>query len=175
MLRERRLKRKGTNFDGGNRGYYKCSSSKGCPARKLVERSQADSAILIITYTGEHNHPTPTNCNSLAGSTSSEFPRSPSGSNQEASPLSFAATAPELSTTTPLAASILSRPKKGEGHVDEAEVEVAENDDEGELLVEDMEIISEDDLLFLGATAPTDMTRMLDGDGDTGDHLFPLL
>lgn len=174
LLRQRRLKRKGTNFDGGNRGYYRCSSWKGCPARKQVERSRADSAILMFTYTGEHNHPIPTNCNSLAGSTCFEFPRSPSGCNQEASPLSSATTAPELSLTTPLSASILSRPGKEEGCVDEAEVEEEEDNTEGALLVEDMEIINVDDLLFLSATAPTvaDMTSILDGDGD---HFFPLL
>ncbi|KAG6479887.1 probable WRKY transcription factor 27 [Zingiber officinale] len=155
------------------RGYYKCSSSKGCPARKQVERSQADSALLIITYTGDHNHSMPTNYNSLDGSTSYEFPRSPSDSNQEASPLYSAAAAPELSPTTPLSASILRRTKKREGSVDEAEVEEAKDNDEGELLVEDMEIISEDDLLFLaGVTSPTvaDMTTTSDG-----DSIFPLL
>lgn len=156
------------------RGYYKCSSWKGCPARKQVERSRTDSAKLMITYTGEHNHSIPANCNSPAGSTCFEFPRSPSGCNQEASPLSSATIAPELSPTTPLSASILSRPGKEEGSVDEAEVEEEEDDTEGALLVEDMEIINVDDLLFLGATAPTvaDMTSILDGDGD---HFFPLL
>ncbi|XP_078439530.1 WRKY transcription factor 22-like [Wolffia australiana] len=41
------------------RGYYKCSSSKGCPARKQVERSPVDPTIFIITYTAEHSHPIP--------------------------------------------------------------------------------------------------------------------
>ncbi|RWR89201.1 DNA-binding WRKY [Cinnamomum micranthum f. kanehirae] len=31
------------------RGYYRCSSSKGCPARKQVERSRADPTMLVIT------------------------------------------------------------------------------------------------------------------------------
>lgn len=39
------------------RGYYKCSSIRGCPARKHVERSTEDSTMLIVTYEGEHNHP----------------------------------------------------------------------------------------------------------------------
>lgn len=39
------------------RGYYKCSSIRGCPARKHVERSMEDSTMLIVTYEGEHNHP----------------------------------------------------------------------------------------------------------------------
>ncbi|KAJ7297283.1 hypothetical protein O6H91_Y068200 [Diphasiastrum complanatum] len=38
------------------RGYYKCSSIKGCPARKHVERSRDDPSMLIVTYEGEHNH-----------------------------------------------------------------------------------------------------------------------
>lgn len=33
------------------------SSSKGCPARKQVERSRTEPSMLIITYTSEHNHP----------------------------------------------------------------------------------------------------------------------
>ncbi|KAF8391208.1 hypothetical protein HHK36_023510 [Tetracentron sinense] len=38
------------------RGYYRCSSSKGCPARKQVERSRVDPTMLVITYACEHNH-----------------------------------------------------------------------------------------------------------------------
>ncbi|KAE8800192.1 putative WRKY transcription factor 65 [Hordeum vulgare] len=38
------------------RAYYRCSSSKGCPARKQVERSQADPDTVLITYSYEHNH-----------------------------------------------------------------------------------------------------------------------
>lgn len=41
------------------RGYYRCSSSKGCPARKQVERSSVDPSRLLITYSCEHNHPWP--------------------------------------------------------------------------------------------------------------------
>ncbi|KAF9605998.1 hypothetical protein IFM89_021324 [Coptis chinensis] len=39
------------------RGYYKCSSMRGCPARKHVERCLDEPAMLIVTYEGEHNHP----------------------------------------------------------------------------------------------------------------------
>lgn len=58
-------------YDIGNwcRGYYRCSSSKGCSARKQVERSRTDPNMLVITYTSEHNHPWPTQRNALAGST----------------------------------------------------------------------------------------------------------
>ncbi|KAE9618404.1 putative transcription factor WRKY family [Lupinus albus] len=39
------------------RGYYKCSSLRGCPARKHVERCLEEPTMLIVTYEGEHNHP----------------------------------------------------------------------------------------------------------------------
>ncbi|RWW12203.1 hypothetical protein GW17_00024137 [Ensete ventricosum] len=41
------------------RGYYKCSSMRGCPARKHVERCVEDPTMLIVTYEGEHNHAKP--------------------------------------------------------------------------------------------------------------------
>nr|QGX73550.1 WRKY family protein 2 [Cistanche tubulosa] len=36
------------------RGYYKCSTVRGCPARKHVERATDDPTMLIVTYEGEH-------------------------------------------------------------------------------------------------------------------------
>lgn len=41
------------------RGYYRCSSSKGCSAKKQVERCSKDASLFIITYTSSHNHPDP--------------------------------------------------------------------------------------------------------------------
>ncbi|KMT16161.1 hypothetical protein BVRB_3g053220 [Beta vulgaris subsp. vulgaris] len=41
------------------RNYYRCSSLKGCKARKQVERSPIDPNIYIVTYTGNHYHPCP--------------------------------------------------------------------------------------------------------------------
>ncbi|KAI3827647.1 hypothetical protein L1987_01727 [Smallanthus sonchifolius] len=44
------------------RVYYKCSTGKGCPARKRVELAKGESNMLIVTYDGEHRHrlaPTP--------------------------------------------------------------------------------------------------------------------
>uniref|UniRef100_A0A0D9W8W9 WRKY domain-containing protein n=1 Tax=Leersia perrieri TaxID=77586 RepID=A0A0D9W8W9_9ORYZ len=61
------------------RGYYRCSSSKGCSARKQVERSRTDPNMLVITYTSEHNHPWPTQRNALAGSTRSHHSKNNSG------------------------------------------------------------------------------------------------
>ncbi|KAK4751203.1 hypothetical protein SAY87_004685 [Trapa incisa] len=63
------------------RGYYRCSSSKGCPARKQVERSRTDPNMLVITYTSEHNHPWPTHRNALAGSTRSQPSKNSAGGN----------------------------------------------------------------------------------------------
>lgn len=57
------------------RSYYRCSSSKGCSARKLVERSSSDPEIFIVTYTAEHSHAHPLRRNSLAGTTRSKFPK----------------------------------------------------------------------------------------------------
>ncbi|KAI5069332.1 hypothetical protein GOP47_0015633 [Adiantum capillus-veneris] len=39
------------------RVYYRCSSVRGCPARKHVERASEDANILIVTYGRRHMHP----------------------------------------------------------------------------------------------------------------------
>ncbi|KAF8047424.1 hypothetical protein N665_3032s0001 [Sinapis alba] len=51
------------------RSYYRCSSSKGCLARKQVERNPQNPEKFTITYTNEHDHEIPTRRNSLAGTT----------------------------------------------------------------------------------------------------------
>ncbi|KAJ8464669.1 hypothetical protein OPV22_027221 [Ensete ventricosum] len=38
------------------RGYYKCSSIRGCAAKKHVERCLEDPSMLVVTYEGEHSH-----------------------------------------------------------------------------------------------------------------------
>lgn len=58
-----------------DRSYYRCSSSKGCLARKQVEQSCTDHGMFIITYTAEHNHSQPTRRNSLAGTVRQKFPK----------------------------------------------------------------------------------------------------
>ncbi|XP_074568610.1 putative WRKY transcription factor 27 [Curcuma longa] len=150
------------------RGYYRCSSSKGCLARKQVERSRADPAMFIITYTAEHNHPVPTHRNSLAGSTRHKFASPtpvaiaakgdassvtgfpPHSQNPTNSPLYSSAAG--LSPTTPLTSSmedeLLNRRQEVDDD-DEADDDEIENEEEM-LLVEDMEVMGEDELLFVG-------------------------
>jgi WRKY transcription factor 22 len=68
------------------RGYYRCSTSKGCLARKQVERNRSDPNMFILTYTGEHSHPMPTHRNSLAGSTRQKSVTAGDVSNPSSSP-----------------------------------------------------------------------------------------
>ncbi|CAA6665957.1 unnamed protein product [Spirodela intermedia] len=172
---------KGSPYPG--QGYYRCSSSKGCLARKQVERSRTDPDTLVITYTAEHNHPVPTHRNSLAGSTRQKFPSSSSsaGSAQNfagadgggtsvgasdpeqtsskgtsSGPL-YSPTAAGFSPTTPLTSSMeeeLLRPqrltgRKAEGEEAEEDEEEDEDDEENLLLLEDMEMLGDDDLMFM--------------------------
>lgn len=89
------------------RNYYRCSSLKGCSARKQVERSNADPNMFIVTYTGEHTHPRPTHRNSLAGSTRNKFTgalQKPQTSSHPEEPENKPVS---LSPTTPLTAPIM--------------------------------------------------------------------
>ncbi|GER24522.1 WRKY DNA-binding protein 65 [Striga asiatica] len=67
------------------RGYYRCSSSKGCPARKQVERSKLDSKMLLVTYYCEHNHPFPAtrNTHRSSGATTAVTPASDEAEQEE--------------------------------------------------------------------------------------------
>ncbi|GAA0165875.1 DNA-binding transcription factor [Lithospermum erythrorhizon] len=56
------------------RSYYRCSSMKGCLARKQVDQSCTDAGVYIVTYTEEHCHSQPTKRNSLAGTVRQKFP-----------------------------------------------------------------------------------------------------
>ncbi|KAF3333198.1 WRKY transcription factor 22-like protein [Carex littledalei] len=132
------------------RGYYRCSSSKGCLARKQVERSRTDPGSLIITYTAEHNHPVPTHRNSLAGSTRQKFPSAETGGEGEGEGGSPVA---GLSPNTPLTASL-------EEEMLQEEMEKEEELEEGMLVVEDVEMVREDEFLILGQEP---------GGEDTGD------
>ncbi|KAF3328658.1 WRKY transcription factor 22-like protein [Carex littledalei] len=120
------------------RGYYKCSSLKGCLARKQVERSRTDPSMLIITYTAEHNHPAPTHRNSLAGTT-----RHVSSSHQPP-----CQTSPDGKSEEKLCDEMLADP---EASLEDGDDE--EESEEGMIKVEDMELICEDDVLFMDNTS----------------------
>ncbi|XP_078431796.1 WRKY transcription factor 22-like [Wolffia australiana] len=137
------------------RGYYRCSSSKGCMARKQVERSRTDPETLIITYTGEHNHPIPVHRNSLAGCTRQKFPSSsssfgsPPSSNAELT--SSRTMSAELSPTTPPVSSVedelLFPPlQKMEGEEIDEEEGDEDDDEENLFFLGDMDLT--DDLMF---------------------------
>ncbi|KAK6142767.1 hypothetical protein DH2020_023115 [Rehmannia glutinosa] len=100
------------------RGYYKCSTLKGCMARKQVERHRADPGMFIVTYTAEHNHPIPTHRNSLAGSSRGQKPADTPNSDDPKK----SSTSPELSP----AASLSPAPEKPES----SREDLAEADDE---------------------------------------------
>ncbi|GJW09116.1 probable WRKY transcription factor 65 [Tanacetum coccineum] len=59
------------------RGYYKCSTSKSCSAKKQVEICRTDSSMLIITYTSTHNHPNPANPKQTKNDSKSEISTTP--------------------------------------------------------------------------------------------------
>ncbi|XP_061353216.1 probable WRKY transcription factor 69 [Gastrolobium bilobum] len=84
------------------RGYYRCSSSKGCPARKQVERSRVDPTKLIVTYAYEHNHSLPlpkshsSSSSAAAGDGAGSSPPTGSASTFPAEDLTVFATHPDL-------------------------------------------------------------------------------
>ncbi|KAF6157577.1 hypothetical protein GIB67_037150 [Kingdonia uniflora] len=88
------------------RGYYRCSSTKGCLARKQVERSRTDPAMFVVTYTSEHNHPVPTHRNSLAGISRSKPNIATATTNDETTSMnlscSYSSPSSTLSPATPL-------------------------------------------------------------------------
>ncbi|OIW06378.1 hypothetical protein TanjilG_15023 [Lupinus angustifolius] len=85
------------------RNYYRCSSCKGCAARKQVERSTTEPNMFILTYTGEHKHPKPAHRNSLAGSTRNKTTTTRLHQTQEnGSPSSIDAVSPTQAITTSL-------------------------------------------------------------------------
>lgn len=59
------------------RGYYRCSSSKGCPAKKQVERSRIDPSSIVVIYSFDHNHPWPLPKNHHHKNAALPAPRSP--------------------------------------------------------------------------------------------------
>ncbi|XP_008792407.2 WRKY transcription factor 22-like isoform X2 [Phoenix dactylifera] len=124
------------------RGYYRCSSSKGCLARKQVEKSQSDPAMLVVTYTAEHNHPLPTHRNSLAGCTRQKLPP----------PSSLVSTSPSASVSDRMTPSIpASSSVKDELLRQWKDMEEEEEEEVEEMLtVGDIEMAREEDVVFLG-------------------------
>lgn len=117
------------------RGYYRCSSSKGCSARKQVERSRTDPNMLVITYTSEHNHPWPIQRNALAGSTRSSSSNPTSSKSLTANANATISSNGHKNTThlpssaTPLAASAV----KDEQPEEDIEFENVEDDDHNQI------------------------------------------
>ncbi|XP_057533626.1 WRKY transcription factor 22 [Amaranthus tricolor] len=130
------------------RGYYRCSSSKGCLARKQVERNRSDPKMFIVTYTAEHNHPMPTHRNSLAGSTRQK-------------PLTTVGTPPEQPTcSSPSAASLSPLTEKSESKTDVDDI-MKEEDDTNEMGLSDL-ILNDD--FYVGF-------EQIDGGSDGSDCL----
>ncbi|GAV85469.1 WRKY domain-containing protein [Cephalotus follicularis] len=138
------------------RGYYRCSSSKGCLARKQVERDRSDPVMFIVTYTGDHNHPAPTHRNSLAGSTR----RKPF-------------------TPQTVTASDSSKPHSPATSVEEEEEETVPQSRNKKNREEDKEMINEDDeeveFRMTGIAVSDDFFDGLEGlaDGDCFPDHFP--
>ncbi|XP_010445280.1 PREDICTED: probable WRKY transcription factor 27 [Camelina sativa] len=152
------------------RNYYRCSSSKGCLARKQVERSNLDPNIFIVTYTGEHTHPRPTHRNSLAGSTRNKsqpvnpIPK-PDSSGQTVLGSNTVKEEIHLSPTTPLKGNddvqgtngdedMISQEVNMEDEEEDVEEEddedVGEDDDMDDLLIPNLAVRDRDDLFFAG-------------------------
>ncbi|XP_073269687.1 WRKY transcription factor 22-like [Primulina huaijiensis] len=130
------------------RGYYKCSTSKGCMARKQVERNRSDPGMFIITYTAEHNHPIPTHRNSLAGCTRQKpAAANPGSENPDTRSCSPPTSTPEDLSLTP-------------GKLESSQEELAEAEDD-DLSVSDMAL--EDDFFEgLGDLAGPDLGECID-------------
>ncbi|GLU24329.1 hypothetical protein SLE2022_402720 [Rubroshorea leprosula] len=144
------------------RNYYRCSSLKGCLARKQVEQSNSDPNIFIITYTGEHTHPKPTHRNSLAGSTRSKLSTAQKSSSEKTPPSETAVDAScfsPLSATSVSPTTSLSTPQEGAGAVQDARVENGTG--EGN----DMEMVDgesdDDDLLISNIQMDEDLLKGL--------------
>ncbi|PSS04400.1 WRKY transcription factor [Actinidia chinensis var. chinensis] len=137
------------------RNYYRCSTSKGCAARKQVEKSPADPNIYVVSYTGDHTHPRPTHRNSLAGSTRNKFssstPKPTSGDSSAATKLSG-------DSSSPVSASSFS-PTMMEGEsATHVNVEVKDDDDVAEM-EEDGEDYDDEDLLIPNMVMSEDILK----------------
>ncbi|GAB2224129.1 hypothetical protein Drorol1_Dr00004876 [Drosera rotundifolia] len=128
------------------RGYYRCSSLKGCLARKQVERNRSDPKMFIVTYTGEHNHPMPTHRNSLAGSTRQKTISSQSQGGAAAGGDSGSPTSTSTTTMTPPAQNNSSSPTTSNSPATEYE-DLIKDDEDNDIGISDM-ILNDD--IFAG-------------------------
>ncbi|GAB2271757.1 WRKY Transcription Factor [Dionaea muscipula] len=147
------------------RGYYKCSSSKGCLARKQVERNKIDPKMFIVTYTAEHNHPMPTQRNSLAGSTRQKVITNQVQNGANPGDSGSSTSTSTNTTTTPPAHTSCSSPTASLSPATEYEELLLKDDDDDHDMCPSELMIPHDDILLMGF-------KDLDGFEPAGD-CFP--
>ncbi|KAL0304335.1 UNVERIFIED_CONTAM: putative WRKY transcription factor 27 [Sesamum radiatum] len=138
------------------RNYYRCSTSKGCAARKQVERSPNDEGIFVVSYTGEHTHPRPAHRSSLAGSTRSKFAAASKSNNIENNAHLFQkGSVSSSSTASGSSFSPCSPLMEGEAAAQNDDVEMAEEEDGGDeddenVIVIPNDLMNDDEDMFKG-------------------------
>ncbi|KAM1471623.1 hypothetical protein ACFX14_042087 [Malus domestica] len=148
------------------RNYYRCSSSKGCPARRQVEQSTTEPNIFIVTYTGDHTHARPTHRNSLAGSSRNKLSAASTSQKQPINNDSGSTAVPNPSSPTtglpmtvqaeavPVANKVSSDNSLDKENEESDEEEETDHENENENEVEDDDVMIPDmdmsDEIFLG-------------------------
>ncbi|KAH6804598.1 WRKY DNA-binding protein 27 [Perilla frutescens var. frutescens] len=137
------------------RNYYRCSTSKGCAARKQVERSPNDPEIFVVSYSGEHTHPRPTHRSSLAGSTRSKFATPPAKIGNAILPQKGSMTSSSSSPAAGSSFSPTTPSMEGEAaalndDVLMAEMDGAGDDEDENIIMISNDFINDDDDMFRG-------------------------
>ena len=104
---------------------------KGCPARKQVERCGTKPGFFVVTYTGQHNHAAPLN-------------------RQKSLPLSVLLKSPITSSETSSASAAEQRTP--------TPMRETEREAEGNVFGDDLNLLSEDDDIFM------DLDQLIDSD-----------